>query len=54
MKKLKLSEVIKKLQEAEKVCGSDGEINISISSDPIIHDIVDILYDEKGVTIYNY
>lgn len=54
MKKLKLSEVIKILQEAEKVCGGDSEIIISISSDPAIHNVLDVLYDEKGVTIYNY
>lgn len=54
MKKLKLREVIEKLLEAEKICGSDAEINISISTDPTTHNIYDILYDEKGVTIYNY
>lgn len=54
MEKLKLREVIEKLLEAEKVCGTDAEINISISNDPLIHNIYDILYDKKGVTIYNY
>lgn len=54
MKKLKLREVIEKLVEAEKLCGSDAEINISIQNDPVIHNIYDILYDKKGVRIYNY
>lgn len=54
MKKLKLREVIEKLVEAEKVCGSDAEINISIQGDLTIHNIYDILCDKKGVTIYNY
>ena len=54
MKKLKLREVIEKLLEAEKACGSDAEIDICIKNDNIAHDIYDILYDKKGVTIYNY
>ena len=54
MKKLKLREVIDKLLEAEKICGPDAEIDISIQNDRITHNVYDILYDEKGVTIYNY
>ena len=54
MKKLNLREVIDKLLEAEKLCGPDAEIYISIKNDRITHNVYDILYDEKGVIIYNY
>ena len=54
MKALKLREVIEKLLEAEKVCGPDVEIDISISNDDITYNIYDILYDNEGVTIYNW
>lgn len=54
MKKLKLREIIDILLIAEQKCGTDAEVNISIQNDHIIHDIYDVLYDETGVTIYNY
>ena len=54
MKKLNLREIIDILLIAEQKCGSNAEVNIAIQSDHIIHDIYDVLYDERGVTIYNY